>query len=161
MISYQVVARTIGKNRLEMDSSCSCYRIVKEGCCFGVKYARVVFVFLLGFGIIRLFGQEPQLTIILTSKEVDTNSVRLITGPNVFSQNVVFNYIHKTSEEIKSIGEKRPWVEVLKGKNIVGETKMVSLWKNNSGNQTNYTGLVLIFTNRDQAELVEKTLRGY
>jgi hypothetical protein len=107
-----------------------------------------------------LSGQIQAVRIILTSKDVDTNSVRVITSPNIPTPNLVFKYVGKTSEEIKAIGQERPQVQVMKNGIIVAETGRVSLWHEIKKGQTNCVGLVLIFDNYDQAKLVEKTLRG-
>jgi hypothetical protein len=94
----------------------------------------------------------------LTAKDVDPNSVRVTTGPDIPTPNLVFNFVGKTSDEIKAIVHKHPWIQIKKGGFVVAETGSVSLIS--SRGRTNYVGLVLIFDDYKMAKLAEKTLRG-
>lgn len=104
-------------------------------------------------------GQNPPRVIVLTSHDVDTNSVRLITPPSTPRQNVVFRYNGKTSKEIRAISDSHPHVKIMRDGMIMAETVDGGCagWVDK---QTNFVGLVLIFNNYDQAKAAEKALRG-
>jgi len=98
--------------------------------------------------------------IILTSQDVKTNSVRLITGPAAgSSQNVLFKYASKSPAEIKAIANGQTTARIMKDGVEVAETVQGGcagyLDKNNT-----YIGLDLIFGNYDEAKLAANTLRG-
>ncbi len=105
-------------------------------------------------------GPSSQPIIVLTSKDVDTNSVRVITQATSSVQNLVFRYVGKTSAEIEAIVHRHPQVQVVQDGRIVTATDggCGGLADDVHG-QRNYVGLVLIFDNYDQAKLAEKTLR--
>jgi hypothetical protein len=118
------------------------------------------FIVLLMLLAIHLHGQSQTPLIVLTAKDVKTNSVRVITPPTISSPNLVFEYIGKTSEEIKAISKSHPKVQIAKNGITIAKTPYVSLWYKVKNGQTNCVGLVLIFTNYAEAKLAEKTLRG-
>jgi hypothetical protein len=103
-------------------------------------------------------GQSQRPVIILTSHDVDTNSVRLITPPTTSDQNVVFRYVGKTSTEIKAIHDSHPRFKIMQDGVVVAETYGgCGGWVDK---QTNYVGLVLIFSKYDEGKAAEKALRG-
>jgi hypothetical protein len=106
-----------------------------------------------------LHGQSQLPTIVLTSKDVYTNSVRVITQPSTPCQNLVFLYSGKTSAEIEAIVKARPFVQVVKDGTIIVETDAPCAGYTAYGH-TNYIGLVLIFNKYDQVKLAERTLHG-
>lgn len=104
-------------------------------------------------------GQDQPRFIVLTSHDVDTNSVRLITQPSTPVQNVVFRYVGKTSAEIKAIRDSHPRAEIMQDGVVVAET-IDGGCGGYVDKHTNFVGLVLIFTKYDQAKAAEKALRG-
>jgi hypothetical protein len=98
--------------------------------------------------------------IILTSQDVKTNSVHLITtpaeGPN---QNVLFKYADKTPAEIKAIANGHPTAKIMKDGVEVAETVQGGC-AGYLDKHTNYVGLDLIFGNYDEAKLAANTMRG-
>jgi hypothetical protein len=106
-----------------------------------------------------LYGQSQLPPIVLTSKDVDKNSVRVITSPTNPKQNLVFHYIDKSSAEIQAIARIHPRGQVMKDGVVVAETVAGGCGGYLNGT-TNYVGLVLIFSNYEQAKLAEKALRG-
>jgi hypothetical protein len=105
--------------------------------------------------------QHQRITLTLTAAEVDPKSVRVITQPTTPWQNLVFRYVGKDSEEIKTIAIKQPQIQIVKDGVVVAETDGgCSLWKKITNGQTNNIGLVLLFSDYDKAKLAEKTLRG-
>jgi len=98
--------------------------------------------------------------IILTSQDVKTNSVHLITtpaeGPN---QDVLFKYADKTPAEIKAIANGQTTAKIMKDGVEVAETVQGGC-AGYLDKHTNYVGLDLIFGNYDEAKLAANTLRG-
>jgi hypothetical protein len=102
------------------------------------------------------------LTIALTSKDVQTNTVRVTSqrgdAPN---PNLVFRFANKSSEEIEALisGVNRQPVKIMKDGIVVTEAPSYSGYLDR---QHNFVGMVLVFKNSDydQAKLAEKTLRG-
>ena len=80
--------------------------------------------------------------ILLSSQDVDTNSVRLCTQASNPVQNVTFRYINKSSAEIKSIAHTSDNVAILNDGVFVLRT---DLGTTGFMHGTNYIGLVLIF----------------
>jgi hypothetical protein len=109
-------------------------------------------------------GQDKSLPILLTSKDVDTNSVRVTTSPASDHQNLVFKFGHKNSAEIKAIAKRRPrgQAKVMKNGVVIAETPEGGFGGHVQivDGQTNFIGLTLTFSNYDQAKLAEKALRG-
>jgi hypothetical protein len=103
--------------------------------------------------------QTKPLTIILTPKDVQTNSVRIITQPFDQSQNLVFRFANKSSEEIEALvsGVNRQPVKIMKDGLVVTESPGYTAQLDR---QHNFVGMILIFTNYDQTKLAEQTLRG-
>jgi hypothetical protein len=104
-------------------------------------------------------GQSQRPVIILTSHDVDTNSVRLITQPTTSVQNVVFRYAGKTSTEIEAIRDSHPRAKIMRDGVVVAET-VDGGCAGYCDKQTNYIGLVLIFRKFDEGKAAEKALRG-
>ena len=102
-------------------------------------------------------GQTQAPCISLTSNDVDTNSVRLITQPTDTYQNVVFRYADKTSAEIKAIRDTHPRAKIMQDGIVVAEAVGCG---GLTENHTNYIGLVLIFSKYDEGKTAEKALRG-
>ena len=74
-------------------------------------------------------------------------------------QNLTFRFIGKTSAEIKAIADKHPSARIMRNDGVIlAET--VAGGCNGYVDGTNYIGLVLIFTNYDQAKIAAQTLRG-
>jgi len=104
-------------------------------------------------------GDQPRL-IILTSQDVKTNSVQLITTPTEHPlQKVLFEYASKSPDEIKAIASSHPTVKIMKDGVEVAETAL--------GGSVEYldkknicVGLDLIFETYDEAKLAANTLRG-
>ena len=108
---------------------------------------------------VSLGGQGQLQSIVLTSRDVDTNSVRLISRTTESNQNVVFRYLGKSSAEIKAIRDNHPTVRIVRNGAIVAETDPGAC----SGyveHETNYVGLVLGFSQYDKAMAAAKALRG-
>jgi hypothetical protein len=103
----------------------------------------------------ELYYHQP--VIVLTSKDVDTNHVRLATHPDTPYQNLIVPLIGKTSEEIRAIDKLHPRVQILKDGVVVVEAEIGWGFQNRS---TNYNALLLGFKKYDQGKLAEKTLRG-
>ncbi len=105
------------------------------------------------------FTESPKLrTIALTSAEVDPKSVRITTKRKTVSQpNLVFHYVGKTSEEIKSNDKCR--VRIIKDGKSILEAPYPSIVFTRVGD-TNFIGMLLVFNTYEEAELAEKTLRG-
>ena len=95
-----------------------------------------------------LYGQSQLQYIILTSHDVDTNSVHLITQPTTPVQNVMFRYAGKTSAEIKAIIDSHPRAKIMRDGVVVAETVDGGcggyVYKH-----TNYIGLTFIFSKYD------------
>jgi hypothetical protein len=104
-------------------------------------------------------GQSQRPIIILTSHDVDTNSVRLITQATTLVQNVVFRYAGKTSAEIKSIRDSHPRAKIMREGVVVAET-VDGGCAGYCDKHTNYIGLILIFSKYDEGKAAEKALRG-
>jgi hypothetical protein len=102
--------------------------------------------------------QTAPLLITLTSEDVQTNSVRLITGPEARTQNVCFNFAYKSSEEIEALACGIHRAQILKDGIAVTEPAGYGAILAHDGKR--YVGLGLLFTSYDQAKLAEKTLRG-
>ena len=121
-------------------------------------------VFIVLLSVFCSYGQDKVVPIVLTSKDVYTNSVNVTTAPTSDAQNLVFRYRNKSSDEIKAIAKRRPRgrVKVMKDGVVVAETP--DWWYGGQveivRGQTNFIGLVLIFKKYDQAKLAEKALRG-
>ena len=104
-------------------------------------------------------GDQPRL-IILTSQDVKTNSVQLITTPTEHPlQKVLFEYASKSPDEIKAIASSHPTVKIMKDGVEVAETAL--------GGSVEYldkknicVGLDLIFETYDEAKLAANALRG-
>jgi hypothetical protein len=104
-------------------------------------------------------GDQPRL-IILTSQDVKTNSVRLITTPAEGpSQNVVFKYADKSPAEIKAIANGQTMARIMKNGVEVAETVQGGCAGYRDTNM-NYVGLDLIFDKYDEAKLAANTLKG-
>ncbi len=107
-----------------------------------------------------LHGQHQAADIVLTSKDVDPKSVRIITQPEQRIQNVVAHCVGKTSAEIKTICDNpKARVLIMKDGVILAETK-AGRCAAITQNGTNYIGLVLLFDKYEQATVAEKCLRG-
>jgi len=106
-----------------------------------------------------LYGQSQLQYIILTSHDVDTNSVHLITQPTTPVQNVMFRYAGKTSAEIKAIIDSHPRAKIMRDGVVVAET-VDGGCGGYVDKHTNYIGLTLIFSKYDEAKAAEKALRG-
>ena len=104
-------------------------------------------------------GQSQPRFIVLTSHDVDTNSVHLITQPSTPVQNVVFRYVGKTSEEIRAIRDSHPRAKIMRDGVVVAET-VDGGCGGYVDKHTNFVGLVLIFHKYDQAKAAEKALRA-
>jgi hypothetical protein len=104
-------------------------------------------------------GQSQSQFIILTSQDVKTNTVHLITTSDTPVQNVMFKYAGKTSAEIKTIIDSHPRAKIMWDDVVMAET-VEGGCGGYVDKHTNYVGLVLIFSKYDQAKLAEKTLRG-
>ena len=104
-------------------------------------------------------GQSQRPIIILTTHDVDTNSVRLITQPTASVQNVVFRYADKTSAEIEAIRDSHPRAKIIRDGIVVAET-VDGGCAGYCDKHTNYIGLVLIFSKYDEGKAAEKALRG-
>ena len=94
--------------------------------------------------------------ILLSSHDVDTNSVRLCTQASNPVQNVTFRYINKSSAEIKRIAHTLDNVSIMKDGVSVAKTDGATGFMHG----TNYIGLVLVFSSYDEAKLAVETLRG-
>lgn len=94
--------------------------------------------------------------ILLSSQDVDTNSVRLCTKAINPVQNVTFRYINKSSAEVKSIAHTSDSVAIMKDGVFVAKSDGVTGFMHG----TNYVGLVLVFSSYDKAKLAVKTLSG-
>jgi hypothetical protein len=116
----------------------------------------VMTVFLVAF---CLHGQSQSQYIILTSHDVDTNSVHLITQPTTSGQNVLFRYVGKTPAEIKTIMDSHPRAKIMQDGVVVAET-VEGGCGGYVDKHTNYVGLTLIFSKYDEAKAAEKALRG-
>jgi hypothetical protein len=119
-----------------------------------MKSTFLLLAILLGAFCSQAQTQRPFL--ILTSHDVDTNSVRLITQPTTPQQNVVFRYVGKSSAEIKAIRDNYPRARIMRDGVVVGE----AVCGGYVDRQTNFVGLVLIFEKYDEARAAEKALRG-
>jgi len=104
-------------------------------------------------------GQSQPQFIILTSHDVVTNSVHLITTPDTPVQNVLFRYVGKTSAEIKTIANSHPRAKIMRDGVVVAET-VDGGCGGYVDKHTNYIGLTLIFSKYDEAKVAEKALRG-
>jgi hypothetical protein len=106
-----------------------------------------------------LYGQSLLPVIVLTSRDVFTNSVHLRTPPTTPWQNVTFRYVGKSSTEVEAIVKSRPrCVRIMKDGVVVVETD--GGCTGYTDHKTNWVGLVLLFSKYDQAKLAAKTLRG-
>jgi len=103
----------------------------------------------------ELYRHQP--VIVLTSKDVDTNHVRLATRPDTSYQNLVVPLIGKTPEEIRAIDKLHPRVQIMKEGVVIAEAQIGWAFQNRS---TNYNALLLGFKKYDEAKLAEMTLRG-
>ena len=115
-------------------------------------------VLFLVFTALCLYGQNNQKeTIVLSSKDANPATVRLITNPTNAWQNLVFQFVGKSSLEIKAIVDKQCDAQIMSGGAVVTATDggCGALIKG-----TNYIGLVLLFSHLDQARLAENALRG-
>jgi hypothetical protein len=107
------------------------------------------------------FGQNQRPTIVLTSRDVDTNHVRLITHSDTPYQNLVIRLPGKTSEELYAIDRSFPRVRIVKDGVVVVEAEIAwALWDGVGSTSTNCVGLILGFGKYDEAKLAQKTLRG-
>ena len=107
------------------------------------------------------FGQIQRPTIVLTSKDVDTNHVRLATHPDTPYQNLVLRLPGKTSEELYAIDRSHPRVRIVKNGVVVVEAEFAAaLWDGKGLTSTKCVGLILGFRKYDDAKLAQKTLRG-
>jgi len=117
-------------------------------------------IWFMSFNVLCLFGQSQTADIILSSKDVDSKSVRIITQPEQRIQNVVAHCVGKTSAEIKAICDNpKTRAVIMKDGVILAETKAGRCGAITE-NGTNYIGVVLMFDRLDQAKLAEKGLRG-
>jgi hypothetical protein len=105
-----------------------------------------------------LYAQSQQRVIVLTSKDVDTNHVRVATHSNDSYQNLVLLFPGKKSDVIKAIANGDPHGQIVKDGVVMVEADFVC--GVGDGTSTNCIGLVLGFKTYDQAKLAEKTLRG-
>jgi len=110
---------------------------------------------------LKKVDQTTPLTITLTSKDVQTNTVRITTRPDSFGQNLNFRFANKSPEEIEALvsGVNRQPVKIMKDGIVVTEAPG---YGGHSDHQHNLDGMMLVFKGSDyaQAKLAEKTLRG-
>jgi hypothetical protein len=110
---------------------------------------------------LKKVNQTTPLTITLTSKDVQTNTVRVTTQPGSSGQNLIFRFANKSPEEIEALvsGVNRQPVKIMKDGIIVTEAPG---YGGHSDHQHNLVGMTLVFkgSDYDQAKLAEKTLRG-
>jgi hypothetical protein len=107
-------------------------------------------------------NRTTPLVIALSSKDVRTNTVRVISqrgdAPN---PNLIFRFANKSSEEIEALvsGANRQPVKIMKDGIVVTEAPYYNGYLDH---QHNYVGMNLVFkdSDYDQAKLAEKSLRG-
>ena len=104
-----------------------------------------------------LYAESLEDLIVLTQTDVDKASVRVITQPTNKCQNLVIQYVGKSSAEIKGILDRGQDVGVFSGGKLVAKT---DLGCGALRQGTNYIGLVLVFSNYEQAKLAEKALQN-
>jgi hypothetical protein len=106
-------------------------------------------------------AQNQRPTIVLTSRDVDTNHVRLATHPDTPYQNLVLRLPGKTSEELYAIDRSHPRVRIARDGVVVIEAEIAwALWDGKGSTSTNCVGLILGFRKYDDAKIAQKTLRG-
>jgi hypothetical protein len=106
------------------------------------------------------YSVKPTEAIMLTSRDVQTNSVELFNQLNTNGlQNLEVRLVGKTSDEIKVMCENAYEVQIVKDGIIVTKTDRGFCGVTDE-THTNYLALDLLFSKYDQARLAEKTLRG-
>jgi len=123
---------------------------------------KTVTLFLLLVSALCVHAAESVITnLIVTPSEVDPQSVRL-TAAKEIQQNVTFNYLNKTPEQVKAIYRMHPAVSVVKDGVVVARAPACTGHKDHIGpdGHVDFAGLVLIFDDLDQAKKAEKALKG-
>ena len=100
---------------------------------------------------------------VLDTKDIQPSSVSLLTKPSDPLQNLAFSYVGKTSAEIKAIANSAYEFQIVKNGVVVAQTDkgcaiLTDQWTH--PDSPHNVGLVLLFSDYDQAKLAEKTLRG-
>ena len=98
---------------------------------------------------------SPAGTLILTAQDVNPKSVRLAT-----SSNLVFEFAHKSSNEIGAIIKAHPRVEIRRYGETVAKVHSYATLSDRVNGQMAPVGLVLIIHDYGQAKLAEQALRG-
>jgi hypothetical protein len=106
------------------------------------------------------YGQSQPKYIVLTSRDVDTNSVRLISQPTNLVQGVAFRYVGKTPVQIKAIHDSQPHFKIMRNGVVVAETLGPSSCAGCIDKHTNYVGLVLFFGKYEEGKAAQSALRG-
>lgn len=99
---------------------------------------------------------SPAGTLVLTVRDVNPKSVRLAT-----SSNLVFEFAHKSSDEIGAIIKAHPQIVIRRNGETVMQARSYTYLSDKVNGQMAPVGLVLIFHTFDQAKLAEQALRGY
>ena len=98
---------------------------------------------------------SPAGTLILTARDVNPKSVRLAT-----SSNLVFEFAHKSSDEIGAIIKAHPQIVIRRNGETVIQARSYTYLSEKVNGQMSPFGLVLIIHDYGQAKLAEQALRG-
>ena len=98
---------------------------------------------------------SPAGTLILTARDVNPKSVRLAT-----SSNLVFEFAHKSSDEIGAIIKAHPQIVIRRNGETVIQARSYTYLSEKVNGQMSPVGLVLIIHDYGQAKLAEQALRG-
>jgi hypothetical protein len=98
--------------------------------------------------------------LVVTASEVDPKSVKL-TAAESSQPNLTFNYIGKTPQQVRAIYRSHAAVLVVKDGIVVAKAAACTGHKDRIGpdGHVDFTGLVLIFDDLDQARIAERVLK--